>query len=193
MYTSKMWFCIILHTIESLKIIQNELMRQKAVTVTSTYSEIIIVINLVFIICRVGPPKTDGLWWRVLRKRGPLGKGTANHFSILALRTTWTAWKGKKIGHWKVPNMLLEKSGEVTPETKKRQSQSKNNAQLWMWLVMEVSCCKDQYCIGAWNGRSMNQGKLEVVKHEMAWVNIDILGISELKWIGMGKFNSDDH
>ena len=48
-------------------------------------------------------------------------------------------------------------------------------------------------CIGTWNVRSMNQGKLKVVKQEMARVNIDILGISELKWTGMGKFNSDDH
>ena len=50
-----------------------------------------------------------------------------------------------------------------------------------------------QYCIGTWNVRSLNQGKLEVVKQEMARVNIDILGISELKWTGMGDFNSDDH
>ena len=77
----------------------------------------------------------------------------------------------------------------------------------------KVQCCKEQYCIGTWNVplvsliflkrslvfpillfvRSMNQGKLEVVKQEMARVNIDILGISELKWTGMGKFNSDDH
>ena len=51
----------------------------------------------------------------------------------------------------------------------------------------------EQYCIGTWNVRSMNQGKLEVVKQEMARVNIDILGISELKCIGMDEFNSDDH
>ena len=51
-------------------------------------------------------------------------------------------------------------------------------------------CCKEQYCIGTWNVRSMNQGKLEVVKQEMARVNIDI---SELKWTGMGESNSDDH
>ena len=57
----------------------------------------------------------------------------------------------------------------------------------------KVQCCNEQYCIGAWNVRSMNQGKLEVVKQEMARVNIDILGISELKWTGMGEFNSDDH
>ena len=57
----------------------------------------------------------------------------------------------------------------------------------------KVRCYKEQYCIGTWNVRSMNQGKLEVVKKEMARVNINILGISELKWTGMGEFNSDDH
>ena len=57
----------------------------------------------------------------------------------------------------------------------------------------KVRCCKEQYCTGTWNVRSMNQGKLEVVKQEMARVNVDILGISELKWTGMGEFNSDDH
>ena len=57
----------------------------------------------------------------------------------------------------------------------------------------KVQGCKEQYCIGTWNVRSMNQGKLEVVRQEMARVNADILGISELKWTGMGEFNSDDH
>ena len=57
----------------------------------------------------------------------------------------------------------------------------------------KVRCYTEQYCIGTCNVRSMNQGKLEVVKQEMARVNIDILGISELKWTGMGEFNSDDH
>ena len=56
----------------------------------------------------------------------------------------------------------------------------------------KVQCSKEQYCIGTWNVRSMNQGKLEVVKQEMARVNVDILGISGLKWSGMGEFNSDD-
>ena len=56
----------------------------------------------------------------------------------------------------------------------------------------KVRCYKEQYCIGTWNVRSMNQGKLEVVKQEMARVNVDILGISELKWTGMGEYNSDD-
>ena len=56
----------------------------------------------------------------------------------------------------------------------------------------KVRCCKEQYCIETWNVRSMNQGKLELVKQEMARLNIDILGISELRWTGMGEFNSDD-
>ena len=57
----------------------------------------------------------------------------------------------------------------------------------------KVQCCKEQYCIGTWNVRSMNQGKLEVVKQETTRLNINNLGISEVKWTGMGEFNSDDH
>ena len=57
----------------------------------------------------------------------------------------------------------------------------------------KVQCYKEQYCIATWNVRSMNQGKLEVVKQEMARVNVNSLGISKLKWTGMGEFNSDDH
>ena len=56
----------------------------------------------------------------------------------------------------------------------------------------KVRCCKEQYYIGTWKVRSMNQGKLEVVKQEMARVSANILGISELKWTEMGEFNSDD-
>ena len=57
----------------------------------------------------------------------------------------------------------------------------------------KVRCCKEQYCIGTWNVRSMNQDKLAAIKQEMARVNVDIPGISELRRIGMGEFNSDDH
>ena len=57
----------------------------------------------------------------------------------------------------------------------------------------KVWFCKEQYCIGTWNDRSMNQGKLKVVKQEMAQVNVNTLGINELKWTGMGEFNSDNH
>ena len=94
-----------------------------------------------------------------------------------------------------VPDLLLEMSGEITLERMKGWSQSKTNTQLRMGLGdrSKVQCCKEQYCIGTWNVRSMNQGKLEVVKQEMARVNIDILGISKLRWTGMGEFSSDDH
>ena len=57
----------------------------------------------------------------------------------------------------------------------------------------KIRCCKEQYCKGTWNVRSMNQGKLEAVKQEMARVKVDILRVSELKWTAMGEFNSDDH
>ena len=94
-----------------------------------------------------------------------------------------------------MPNMLLEISGEIAPERLKRRRQSKNNN-----LVVDVTgdgskvrCCKEQYCIETWNVRSMNQGKLEVVKQEMTRVNTDILGISELKQTRKDEPNSDDH
>ena len=64
---------------------------------------------------------------------------------------------------------------------------------LGLVLMGGAMLSKEQYCIGTWNVRSMNQGKLEVVKEEMMRVNINILGIRELKWTGMGEFNSDNH
>ena len=71
----------------------------------------------------------------------------------------------------------------------------------WKWcLVVKISggeskdrCYKEQYCIETWNVRSMSQGKLNVVKQEMARVNMYVLGISELKWMGLGRFNSEDY
>ena len=90
--------------------------------------------------------------------------------------------------------MLLENSGEITPERMKRRSQSKQCPAVDVTGDgSKVRCCREQYCIGTWNVRSMNQGKLEVVKQEIARVNISILGISKLKWTGMGEFNSGDH
>ena len=91
--------------------------------------------------------------------------------------------------------MLLEISGEISPERMKGWSQRKKQypAVDVTGDRSKVQCCKEQYCIGTWNVRSMNQGKLEVVKQEMARVNVNILGISKLKWTGMGEFNSDDH
>ena len=94
--------------------------------------------------------------------------------------------------------MLLRRSGGellIAPERMKQLGQRGSDA-----LAVDVSgdeskirCRKEQYCIETWNVRSMNQDKLDVIKQEMARVNIDILGISELKWTGMGEFNSDDH
>ena len=93
-----------------------------------------------------------------------------------------------------LPNKLLEISGERTLE--KNEEMEPKQKQYPVVDVTgdgsKVQCCKEQYCIGTWNVRSMNQGKLEVVKQEMARVNVDILGISKLKWTGMGEFNSDD-
>ena len=94
-----------------------------------------------------------------------------------------------------MPNLLLEKTGEIAAERMKRLSQSGNNYPFVdvTGVRSKVLCCKEQYCIETWNVRSTNQGKLEVVKQEMARVNVDILGIRELRWTGMGEFNSDDH
>ena len=88
--------------------------------------------------------------------------------------------------------MLFEISGEINPEMMKGWSQSKTNTQLWMLLVIETRSHAVK-SIGTWNVRSMNQGKLEVLEQGMVRVNVDIIGISKLKWTGMGEFNSDDH
>ena len=85
--------------------------------------------------------------------------------------------------------MLLEISGEITPERMKGWSQSKYNTQCGC-DGSKVQCCKEQYCIGTWNVRTMNQGKLEVVKEEMARVNINIPKISELnglEWVSLSQ------
>ena len=79
------------------------------------------------------------------------------------------------------------KSEEMEPQQKQHPVVDVTGGESKVW------CCKEQYCIGTWNVRSMNQGKLEVVKQEMSRVNINILGISKLKWTAMGGFNSDDH
>ena len=94
---------------------------------------------------------------------------------------------------WYVPNMLLEISGEITPERMKGQSKQKQHPVVDVTGDgSKVRCCEEQYCIGTWNVRSKNQGKLDVVKEEVTRVNINILGISKLKLTGMGEFNADD-
>ena len=131
----------------------------------------------------------------------PLKKGMANHFIILALKTPWTVCKGKDIT---LKDEFPRSVGAQYTTGEERRNNSRKNEEMepkWKQHPIvdvtgdrsKVRCCKEQYCIGTWNVRSMNQGKLEVVKQEMARLNINILGISELKWAGMGKFNSDDH
>ena len=89
-----------------------------------------------------------------------------------------------------------EISGEITSERMEGGMEPKQKQHPVVGVTgdrSKVSCYKEQYCIGTWNVRSMNQGKLEVVKQEMARVNVDILGICKLKWNGMGEFKSDDN
>ena len=137
----------------------------------------------------------DRSWWRGLAECGPLEKVMANHFSILALRTPWTVWKGKdRILKDELPRLVVVQyatRGQWRYNSRKNEGMEPKQKQ---YPVMDVTgerskvwYCKEQYCIGTW------QGKLEVVKQEMAGVNADILGISELRWTGMGEFNSDDH
>ena len=105
----------------------------------------------------MGPPKLVGSWWRGLTECDPLKKGRAIHFRILALKFTWTVWKGKLIGYWKrnspdeeVPNMLLEISGEITPDRMKGWSQSENNTQLWTLLLSPVTSTTGYwFCFGS--------------------------------------------
>ena len=142
-----------------------------------------------------------GSWWRVLTNCGPAVKEMANHFSILAMRTPSTGWKDKRydIERW-IPQVRRcqyangeewrsnsRKNEETEPKWKQRSGVDVTGD------GSKVRCCKEQHCIGTWNVKSMNQGKLEVVKQDMARVNINTLGIRELKWTGMGEFNSDDH
>ena len=123
----------------------------------------------------------------------------ANHFRILALRTPMNSMKRQKDMTLKdeLPRSVGAQyaSGEGCRKSSRRNKVAEPKRK--QRPVVDVShgksklqCCKEQYCIGTWDVTSMNQGKLEVVKQEMARVNIDILGISELKWTGIGKFNS---
>ena len=128
----------------------------------------------------------------------PLEKGMTNHFSILASKTSCTILK---IWHWKM-NPQVSTCPNATGEEQRNSSRKNEEVEPKLKLspVVDVSagkskiwCYKGQYCIGTWNVRSMNKGKLEVIKQEMARGNIDILGISEFKCMAAGEFNSDDH
>ena len=128
--------------------------------------------------CYSGPPKMDQSQRGVLTKRGPLEEGMANHSNILALRTPWTVWKGKKIWHWKmhlpgqkVSSMLLGKSrGQllIAPEKMNWLGQSGNDVCLWICLVVRVkSDVVKKLSYRKLKFSSMNQGKLDLVKQNM--------------------------
>ena len=90
--------------------------------------------------------------------------------------------------------MLLEIIGEITRKNEEMEPKWKQHPVVDVTGDgSKIQCYKEHYCIGSWNVRSVNQGTLEVIKQEMSRVNIDILGISELKWTRMGEFNSVDH
>ena len=126
----------------------------------------------------------------------------ANHFSILALRTPMNSMKRQndRILKEELPRSV---SAQYATGDQWRNNSRKNEGmepKQKLYPVVDVTCdrskvrcCKQQYCIGTRNIRSMNQGKLKAVKQEMAKVNVNILGINKLKWTRMGEFNSDDH
>ena len=109
-------------------------------------------------------------------------------------------WKGRKIGHWKLPRLVGTQyaTGDQWRNNSRKNEQTEPRQKQYPDVDVtddgnKVRCFKEHYSIWTWDVGSMNQGKLEVVKQEMARVNIDILGITELKWTGMGEFNLDDH
>ena len=128
----------------------------------------------------------DGSRWRVLTKRGPMEKGMANHFSILAM-DSMKRQKDRTLED-ELPRSLGAQYTTVEQWRNNYRKNEKTKPKQKQHPVVDVTgdgskvqCCKEQYCIGNWNVRSLNLGKLEVVKQEMARVNVDILGISELK------------
>ena len=147
----------------------------------------------------VRPPKTGGSWWRALTECGPLEKGMANQYSCLENPMNSMKRQKDRILKEKLPRSVgaqyatgdqwrnnSRKNEDLEPKQKQYPAVDVTGDR------SQVQCCKEQYWIGTWNVRSMNQGKLEVVKQEMARMNINILGISKLTWTGMGEFNSDD-
>ena len=113
-------------------------------------------------------------WCRVLAKRDPLGKGMANYFNILAFRTPWTVWKGQKNRTLKDKLSRLVGAPYATGDWWRNNSKNEEmEPKQKQYPVVDmtgdgsnVQCCKEQYCIGTWNVRPMNQGKLEVVKRD---------------------------
>ena len=140
--------------------------------------------------CRVGPPKTDGSWWRGLTECGPLEKGMANHWNLENPMNSMKR-QNDRILKEELPRSVI---AQYATGDQRRNNSRKNEGmdpKQKQYSVVDVTgdrskvrCYKKQCCIRTWNVRSMNQGKLGVVKQEMARVNI--LGISKIKWTGMG-------
>ena len=143
----------------------------------------------------------DGTWWRVLTKCGPLEGGNSKSLQYSCLENPMNSMKRQQDRTLKDELPRLVGAQYVTGDQWRNNSRTSKEMEpkQKQHPVLEVIgdrrkvwCCKQQYCIGTWNAMSMNQGKLEVVKQEMARVNINILESSEYR-TGMGEFNSDDH
>ena len=136
------------------------------------------------------PPAMRDIWVRSLGWEDPLEKGKATHCSILACENPMNSMKGQNDRILK-EELLRSVGAQYATGDQWRNNSRKNEgmeSKQKQYPAVDVTgdrskvrCCKEQYCIGTWNVRSMNQSKLEVVKQEMARVNVDILGISELK------------
>ena len=145
----------------------------------------------------MGPAKTDGSWWGGLTECGPLEKGRqTTQYSCLKNPMNSMKRQNDRILKEELPRSIgaqYTTGGQWRNNSRKNEGMEPKQKQ---YPVMDVTgdrskvlYCKEKYCTGTWNVRSMNQGKVEVVKQEMARVNVDILGISELKWTGICEFN----
>ena len=148
-----------------------------------------------------GQPKTGGSWWRGLTECGPLEKEwQATSYSCLENPMNSMKRQNDRILKeelpWSVSAQYATGDQWRNNSRKNEETEPKQKQHPVVDVTgdgSKVCCCKEQYCIGTWNVTSMNQGKLEVVKQEMARMNVNLLGVSELKWTRMGEFNSDDH
>ena len=144
----------------------------------------------------------DGSWWKSSDKTWSTGEGNGKPLQYFCLENPVNSMKSQKDRTQKgeLPRSLGAQyaTGDQWRKNSRKSEETEPKQKQHPFVDVtgdgsKVRCCKEQYCIGIWNFRSMNQGKLEEVKQEMARVNVDILEISELKWTGMGGFNSDDH
>ena len=150
----------------------------------------------------VGQPKMGRSWWRDLTEMWSTGEGNGKPLQYSCLENPMNSMKRQKDRTLKeeLPRSVgaqYTTGDQWRNNSRKNEGMEPNQKQRPVVDVTgdrsKVRCCKEQYCMGTWNLRSMNQGKLEVVRQEMARVNVDILGISKLRWTGTGEFNSDDH